>query len=265
MRLTKTLLTAMLSTCLGYGLLQPAVWAEPGKEIGPTQRWLTSHPLFPAENFFILPGDQTAVGSYRPLIKGRELVLTVHYDTRLAGMKSKVLYERLSVFHERLPSQTPCREALIQGTTEVRLLATSGEESLNQLWPACLMHTNVNFLHRDAASTLKALVTAYGPKAPLIEDFLNAAPMAEGFQYLTPEWDEQLEALVFAPLKAGPIEQVLFEGQKFDYLVTTNTLTIVAKDHKGYWNDWSLLKQAWDEQLAMYDSQASHKQAAMVR
>jgi hypothetical protein len=166
------------------------------------------------------------------------------------------------VFHQRLATETPCHQALIQGAGETGLVTAANGESLYSLWPACVMQTQIDFRQREAEATQDVLEMVYGPHDPLIDDFASAKVIDWGRQYFSADWNDRRADTVMNPIKSGPIDEILYRGQRFDYLVTSNTLTVVEHQQKGFWNDWGKLQQAWDEEMAMTDGTRRQRRRA---
>ncbi|MEZ0370175.1 MAG: hypothetical protein ACAI44_13895, partial [Candidatus Sericytochromatia bacterium] len=51
----------------------------------------------------------------------------------------------------------------------------------------------------------------------------------------------------------GPLEFRVFQGKLYDYLATSNTLTVVYKGQKGAWNNWPGLQSYWSQEQAFYN------------
>lgn len=235
-------LKPLFALLAAWSLLQPAAQAYPGKNVAETRTWLLGHKTFSPANYFVQPGPGLTFGSYKVLAKNRELVLTVHYDPNLAVQSQPVLYERLSVFHQRLQNETPCHEALAQGAAESIFFRVTNDEPFNRVWSACQLNTLVDFRQRDSGAA--ALASAYGPKDPMIADFLAATPAVSVTQSEATVWDDKLAATVVRPIQPGPIDTTVLRGQSFDYIVTANTITVVYKAQLGFWNDWRTMVAA---------------------
>jgi hypothetical protein len=246
----KARVLSCFAALVAAGLFAPAAFALPGMPLAEGQQWLATHAVFPGDHYFELPDGY---GSYLSLNRGQELVLSVHYNLApLIKAPKKVLYERLSLFRSQETTLQPCRQTIGQGAGATGFMVSLTGESINTVLPECLRLTAINFLDRSAPDTIDALRLAYGAQSPLIADFRNAALIGDGVQAVTLDWDASGLARSYAAIRPGPIRAQVYSGEKYDYLLTRNTLTVVYKDEPGYWNDWETLAEIWNQHAAKY-------------
>lgn len=249
--------TSLLTCVLLIAMSTFPVVALPGQSDKSERTWLLGHSFFPAKTLYFRLNEFTTMGVNRPLSEGRILDFKGYFYE--AG--SPVFYETISLFKAKTRSEKDCFDALELGATEgnytpiLWMYSSQFDEGrgFNEVFPECTQDAGINFLQRDSEVVRKTLGLVYGQQHAILKDLKESKMTHRGFQRFFLEYDSNLNTYHKRLIQAGPIEFRIYQGQKFDYVATPNTLSVVLNTKKGNWNNWNKLATYWKNEENLFN------------